>query len=136
MVTFSQAPISRPIPLTWLQTPVTPFSTIRERKVLGVFDLEDNRQIETPKNIGVDVRDGELAFGYRQWRVIPLPRARARAFCGRSFALGAHICLLRAASVAPALDKLAVDAVDGEGALFQKIANGKRIMSFLSNFQQ
>ncbi len=91
-----------------------------------VFDLDHNRPIETPKNIGLDVHRGELAIATNNGDLslygpgeqnpsatVLLPFEGMRA--------------LRSASVAPGLDKLAI-AVDGEGGLFQ-IANGQRIMS-------
>ena len=92
-----------------------------------VFDLEDNRQVETPKNIGVDVRGGELALATDNGDLFLYRPHEHEPFAAVLLPLE-RMSVLRAASVAPALDKLAV-AVDGEGALFQ-IANGKRIMSF------
>jgi hypothetical protein len=92
-----------------------------------VFDLEDNRQVETPKNIGVDVLGGELALATDNGDLFLYHPHEHEPFAAILLPLE-RMSVLRAASVAPALDKLAV-AVNGEGALFQ-IANGKRIMSF------
>jgi hypothetical protein len=92
-----------------------------------VFDLEDNRQVETPKNIGVDVRGGELALATDNGDLLLYHPHEHEPFAAVLLPLEG-MPVLRAASVAPALDKLAI-AVNGEGALFQ-LANGKRIMSF------
>ena len=92
-----------------------------------VFDLKDNRQVETPKNIGVDVLGGELALATDNGDLFLYHPHEHEPFAAILLPLE-RMSVLRAASVAPALDKLAV-AVNGEGALFQ-IANGKRIMSF------
>jgi hypothetical protein len=101
-----------------------------------VFDLEHNRPIETPKNIGVDVRGGELAVATNNGDLFLYGPGEHQP--SATVLLPFHgLRALRSASVTPDLDKLAI-AVDGEGGLFQ-IANGKRIASlpqfFAINFE-
>ncbi len=92
-----------------------------------VFDLEDNRPVETPENIAVDVFGGELAVATENSELSLFRRGEHAPFA--SVLLPPEgLPALRSAAVTPALDKLAI-AVDGEGSLFQ-IANGQRISSF------
>jgi hypothetical protein len=91
-----------------------------------VFDLEDNRQIETPENIGVDVRGGELALAADNGELFLYRLREHEPFASVHLPLEG-MPFLRTASVTPALDKLAI-AVNGAGALYQ-IASGQRIMS-------
>jgi outer membrane protein assembly factor BamB len=92
-----------------------------------VFDLQDSRTVETPRNIGIDVYGGELALATNNGDVL-LYRLGERQ-PGASFLLPLEgIPVLRSVSATPSLDELAV-ALDGEGALFQ-IESGQRISSF------
>jgi hypothetical protein len=88
-----------------------------------VFDLEGNRQLETPENIAVDVRGGELALATDKGGLF-LYRPPAREPFASVLLPLEGLPLLRSAMVAPGFDKLAI-AVDGAGALFE-IENGQR----------
>jgi hypothetical protein len=88
-----------------------------------VFDLEGNRQLETPKNIAVDVRGGELALATDKGDLFLYRPPEREPFASVRLPLEG-LPLLRSAMVAPGFDKLAV-AVDGAGALFE-IENGQR----------
>jgi hypothetical protein len=89
-----------------------------------VFDLEANRLVETPENIAVDVFGGEVALAVETGELFLCKPGEQRPFATVNLPLNG-MPILRGASVAPSLDKLAI-AVDGEGGLFE-IATGKRI---------
>jgi outer membrane protein assembly factor BamB len=88
-----------------------------------VFDLEGNRQLETPKNIAVDVRGGELALATDKGDLFLYRPPEREPFASVLLPLEGFP-LLRSAMVAPGFDKLAI-AVDGAGALFE-IETGQR----------
>ena len=92
-----------------------------------VFDLEDDRQVEIPKNIAADVRDGELAVATEngEFSLCRLGEHVPTVTVSLPFS---GMPVLRSASVSPTLDTLAI-AVDGEGVLFQT-EDGRRISTF------
>jgi hypothetical protein len=88
-----------------------------------IFDLEGNRQLETPKNIAVDAYSGELALATDKGELLLYHLPEREPFASVLLPLEG-LPLLRSAMIAPAFDKLAI-AVDGAGALFE-IENGQR----------
>jgi hypothetical protein len=92
-----------------------------------VFDLKENRALETPNNVAVDVFAGELVVLTENLE-LSLFRKGEHAALASVFLPQEGLPPLRSASVTPDLDKLAI-AVDEEGNLFQ-IANGQHISSF------
>lgn len=88
-----------------------------------VFDVEGNRQLETPKNIAVDARGGELALATDKGDLFLYRPPEREPFASVLLPLEG-LPLLRSAMVAPGFSQLAI-AVDGAGALFE-IENGQR----------
>ena len=89
-----------------------------------VFDLEQNRELEPPNNLSIDVFGNEMAvltergslFVYRLGERLPVLAADLPLD---------SLPVLRAAAVTPALDRLAF-SVEGNSAAFQ-VATGERI---------
>ncbi len=96
----------------------------------GAFDLEQNRSLETPPAVALDVQTDQLAV-YTQNGAIALYRVGGRNLTANLQLPLAMLPLLRSASVTPSLDKLAF-SVDGAGAVFDLPA-GQRIAA-LSRF--
>jgi hypothetical protein len=88
-----------------------------------VFDLEQNRELDSPNNLSIDIFGNEMAvldekgslFVYRVGERLP--------FLGADLPLDS-LPVLRAAAVTPALDRIAF-SVDGNSAAFQ-VATGER----------
>jgi hypothetical protein len=88
-----------------------------------VFDLEQNRELDSPDNLSIDIFGNEMAvldergslFVYRVGEKLP--------FLAADLPLDS-LPVLRAAAVTPALDRIAF-SVDGNSAAFQ-VANGER----------
>jgi hypothetical protein len=88
-----------------------------------VFDLEQNRELDSPNNLSIDIFANEMAvldergslFVYRVGEKLP--------FLAADLPLDS-LPVLRAAAVTPALDRLAF-SVDGNSAAFQ-VATGER----------
>jgi hypothetical protein len=88
-----------------------------------VFDLEENRELDTPSNLSIDIFGNEMAvlndraglFVYRIGEKLP--------FLAVDLLLDS-LPILRAAAVTPNLDRLAF-SVDGNSAAFQ-VATGER----------
>jgi len=89
-----------------------------------IFDLEQNRELEPPSNIAIDIFQNEMAvlndsgalFVYRLGERLP--------FLSADLPLDS-LPVLRAATVSPALDRIAF-SVEGNSAAFQ-VATGERI---------
>lgn len=92
-----------------------------------IFDLENNRAVETPDNIGIDVQGGELAIAADHGGLSLYRLGERLPFASVILPLQGML-VLRSASVSPSLDKLAI-SIDGVGGLFQ-IANGQRVSSY------
>jgi hypothetical protein len=88
-----------------------------------VFDLEQNRELDSPNNLSIDIFGNEMAvldekgslFVYRVGERLP--------FLGADLPLDS-LPVLRAAAVTPALERIAF-SVDGNSAAFQ-VATGER----------
>jgi hypothetical protein len=91
-----------------------------------VFDLEENRPVETRKNIAADVHGGELALAAENGDLFLCSPGEHKPSETVTLPLNG-LPILRSVSVSPTLDKVAV-AVDGAGGLYQ-IANGQLISS-------
>lgn len=89
-----------------------------------VFDLEENRPVETPKNIAVDVYGDELALATQDGELALFRNGEQSSFSSVSLP-DEGFPALRGVAVTPGLEKIAI-AADGEAALFE-IATGRRI---------
>lgn len=93
----------------------------------AAFDLEQNHLLETPPALALDVHADELAV-YTQSDLIALYHIGERNLIASLPLPLTPLPLLRSASVAPNLDKLAF-SVDGIGAIFD-VTSGKRFGTF------
>lgn len=105
---------------------------LRDFGVSGVrvFDLNENRPVETPRNIAADAYEGEIAV-FNQDGELSLFRKREQSSFGSVSLPDEGFCPLRAVAVAPGLERIAI-AADGEAALFE-IATG-RLLANLPQF--
>lgn len=89
-----------------------------------VFDLEHDRSIDTPENIGADIYNGQLAvfseagdlFLYHFGENLPVATTKLPLTA---------LPILRSASLSPSQDEIAF-SVDGIGGLF-RVADGQRV---------
>ena len=89
-----------------------------------IFDLEDNRAVNVPDNLTIDVSGKEMAV-LNESGSLPLYRVgESRPLLSADLPLNS-LPVLRAATVSPTLDRLAF-SVDGNSAVFQ-VENGERI---------
>jgi hypothetical protein len=95
-----------------------------------VFDLKENRPVETPRNIAADVYDDEIAV-FSQDGELSLFRKGEQSSFGSVSLPDEGFSPLRAVAVTPGLERIAI-AADGEAALFE-IATG-RLLSNLPQF--
>lgn len=91
------------------------------------FDLEQNRELDVPENIGADIYGSELAVFNENGDIFLYRVGEKLPFAALSLPLD-NLPILRSASLTPSLDKLAF-AVDGEGGLFQ-VGDGRRVANF------
>jgi hypothetical protein len=92
----------------------------------GAFDLEQNRTVETPPSASMDIRGEDMAV-YNLSGAVALYRIGEHGLLANLPLPLARLSELRAASVTPNLDKLAL-SIDGAGAIFE-IASGRRAAS-------
>jgi hypothetical protein len=98
----------------------------------SVFDLEQNRTVESPPATALDIRGDQMAV-YNISGAVALYRLGERRLLANLPLPLTRLSELRAASVTPALDKLAL-SMDGAAAVFD-IANGQRLAS-LAEFSE
>lgn len=91
-----------------------------------VFDLDQNREVDAPRNLAVDISGQETAAVDERGNLF-LYRVGERLPFLSSFLPLDNIHQLRAAAVTPDLDFIAF-AVDGSGAVFS-LATGQRVYS-------
>jgi hypothetical protein len=89
-----------------------------------LFDLKENRPVETPKNIAADINSGKLAIATDSGDVFLYEPGEDQPSATVTVPVNG-LPILRSVSVSPILDRLAI-AVDGAGGLY-RVANGQRI---------
>lgn len=107
----------------------TRYALLLDGKERGVriFDLEEDKAVETAPNISADVFAQEFAILSEVGELSIFPSSQAQPVATTNLR-PALLPILRCASVSQDMRKLAI-AVDGEGALFQ-IEDGKRIEKY------
>ncbi len=88
-----------------------------------VFDLEQNRELDAPNNLSMDISGNEMAVLDDQGSLFLYHMGEKLPFLAADLPLDL-LPVLRAAAVTPALDRIAF-SVDGNSAAFQ-IATGER----------
>jgi hypothetical protein len=88
-----------------------------------VFDLEENRELEVPSNLSIDIFGTEMAVLNDQGKLFLYKIGEKRSFLAADLPL-VSLPVLRAAAVTPTLDRVAF-SVDGNSASFQA-ATGER----------
>jgi len=88
-----------------------------------LFDLEDNRAINVPDNLSIDVSGNEVAVLSESGSLTLYRIGESRPLLSVDLPLNT-LPVLRAAAVSPTLDRLAF-SVDGNSAVFQ-VENGER----------
>lgn len=95
-----------------------------------VFDLQQDRAVDTPENIGADIYDNQLALFSEAGDLFLYHPGENLPFRTLQLPLTA-LPILRSASLTPAQDEIAF-SVDGIGGLF-RVADGQRV-SLLPRF--
>jgi len=88
-----------------------------------VFDLEQNRELDPPTNLSVDIFGNEMAVLNERGSLFVYHVGEKLPFLAADLPLDS-LPVLRAAAVTPALDRIAL-SVDGNSAAF-KVATGER----------
>jgi hypothetical protein len=94
---------------------------------VGAFDLSENRFLDVPPNVGMDIFEGVMAV-YNSSGFAALYRLEERQLLSGVRLPLSPLPALSAASITPALDQLAI-SVGGVGAMFQ-LSNGHRLGTF------
>jgi len=102
------------------------YALLSDVGVLGVrvFDLEQNRELEPPNNLSIDVFGNEMAVLTERGSLSVYRLGEKPPVLAADLPLDS-LPVLRAAAVTPALDRLAF-SVEGNSAAFQ-VATGERI---------
>ena len=90
---------------------------------MRVFDLDENRALNVPDNLSIDVSGNEMAVLNESGSLTLYGIGESRPLLSIDLPLNS-LPVLRAAAVSPALDRLAF-SVDGNSAIFQ-VENGER----------
>jgi hypothetical protein len=90
---------------------------------VSVFDLEENRELEVPSNLSIDIFGTEMAVLNDQGRLFLYKIGEKHPLLAADLPLDS-LPVLRAAAVTPTLDRIAY-SVDGNSAAFQ-VATGER----------
>ena len=93
---------------------------------LRVFDLVDNRELDAPENVSIDIFGNEMAVLNDRGTLFLYHVGEQLPFLSADLPLDS-LPVLRAAAVSPSLDRFAF-SVDGNGAAFQ-VGTGERIYS-------
>jgi hypothetical protein len=93
---------------------------------LRVFDLDQNRELEVPSNLAIDIFENEMAVLTERGDLF-LYRLGERLPFRSSELLPEVLPVLRSAAVSPSLDRVAM-ALDGSGAVFS-LPSGQRLYS-------
>ena len=88
-----------------------------------VFDLEQNRELDLPNNLSIDIFENEMAVLSETGSLLVYHLREKLPFLAADLPLDS-LPVLRAAAVTPALDRIAF-SVDGNSAAFQ-VATGER----------